>query len=112
DLLVAVERKRPVGYVAAGSSPDEDIGDSVGEVAALYVDPDQWRCGIGRTLLSEALERLRSRAFTEATLWCLADNGPAIRLYQDSGFDKDGGQRRDPDFGEALERRFRVALHG
>ena len=63
------------------------------EIAALYVEPDRWRQGIGSALLREALTAAGEGA---VTVWSLADNAPALRFYERFGFEPDGGERRDP----------------
>lgn len=63
------------------------------ELAALYVDPDRVRRGIGGELMREALA---TAGEGEVTLWTLADNEPALRFYERFGFERDGGERRDP----------------
>lgn len=63
------------------------------EIAALYVDPDRWREGIGSALLREALA---AAGEGEVTLWTLAANRPALLFYERFGFEPDGAERRDP----------------
>ena len=51
-------------------------------VAWLYVDPDHYRRGIGRSLLRHCLDRLDSDAWTLAC----GNNTAAIELYLNEGF--------------------------
>jgi GNAT superfamily N-acetyltransferase len=62
------------------------------EIAALYVDPDRWRRGIGSALLRAALA---AAGEGEVTVWSLADNVAALRFYERFGFVADGAERRD-----------------
>ena len=48
----------------------------------LYVDPDYWGRGIGRTLLRGAMEHTGPTAWTI----CLDRNERALRLYRSEGF--------------------------
>ena len=51
-------------------------------LAWLYVDPDHYRRGIGRTLLRHCLDRLDTDAWTLAC----GNNTAAIELYLSEGF--------------------------
>ena len=68
---VAVSEARIVGFC---------MGDSQrGEVLVLAVLPDAERRGIGKTLLSLAVEWLRS--FNPARIWLGAPRNPAVRAH-------------------------------
>jgi GNAT superfamily N-acetyltransferase len=76
-------------------SRDDDAGERTCEVAALYVEPDVWRAGVGRMLLNAALSLLRPEAWDDATLWVLAGNERARAFYERFGFVPDGAQTED-----------------
>lgn len=81
------------GVVVAFCSIDLTSEDGRnGEIAALYVSPDRWRSGFGRTLLRDAFAELRLRGKEEVILWVFADNEPAISFYARFGFTPDGGK--------------------
>ena len=66
------------GFASVGPSRDEH---GIGELYAIYVDPDRWSPGAGRALI----ERARSdcaTAYAEATLWVLEDNPRARSFYE------------------------------
>src|SRR5262245_52369619 len=52
---VAEAHGRTVGFASVGPSRDEA---AVGELYAIYVDPDEWSRGAGRALIARAEERL------------------------------------------------------
>ena len=79
--LVAVIDATICGFVATGPARDEDAADA-GEVYAIYVDPQAWGRGIGRSLIAEARTRLSRQGFTEAVLWVHAGNERAQRFYR------------------------------
>lgn len=87
--LVAEGRGRILGFVSIGPSRDKP---EVGEVYAIYVDPDEWCRGAGRALLERAEERL-AEAYREAMLWVLEDNPRARRFYEAAGWRTDGGRQ-------------------
>jgi len=88
ELWVAAEDNSHelAGWVAFGKCRDADQSASVGELWAIYVAPNYWSSGVGRTLWLAARTRLIERGFTEVTLWCLAGNERADRFYRNAGF--------------------------
>ncbi len=88
-ILVVEGRGRILGFLAIGPSRDES---GVGEVYAIYVDPDEWRRGAGRALLEQGEERLAAE-YAEATLWVLEDNPRARGFYEAAGWSTDGGRQ-------------------
>ena len=66
-----------VGCEAAGSV---SLGGDV--LQTLYVRPSHQRMGVGSSLHDFALERLRARGCSRATLWTLEENWPARRFYE------------------------------
>jgi ribosomal protein S18 acetylase RimI-like enzyme len=57
-----------------------------GEILTLLVDPPAQGAGVGTTLLTDALDTLRARGFTEATLQVEADNAHARHFYEARGW--------------------------
>lgn len=76
------------GYAFYGPCRDEDLPD-YGEVYAIYVHPDEWSTGLGRTLLAAAVGTLGARV----ALWVLTDNRRARRFYEIAGFVADGASK-------------------
>jgi GNAT superfamily N-acetyltransferase len=86
--------ERQLGFVTFGGSRDEDAKD-LGEVYALYVDPERYRGGVGRVLMAEARRRLADAGFNEAILWVLQGNDRARRFYEGEGWEADGTTREE-----------------
>ena len=108
-VFVAVEDAAVVGFCAvAAPSRDEDAEDDVAEIAAIYVDPDAWRVGVGRALMDVALADLRADDWRSVTLWVLAENHPARDFYARFGFEPDGAEMTHESSREK-EVRLRVA---
>lgn len=84
----ALEDQEIVGYVV--------MSVAVGEchILNLCVKPDRQRRGIGRRLLSHALELGRQRGAETAYLEVRQSNLTALGLYESLGFNQIG-QRRD-----------------
>jgi GNAT superfamily N-acetyltransferase len=97
ETRVAVDGGRAVGYVNFGPYRDgESLDLSVGEIVAIYVDPDSWGTGAGRLLMQAALDRLAGRGYTEVRLWVLEANDGARGFYAHLGFQPDGARSTFP----------------
>jgi GNAT superfamily N-acetyltransferase len=97
ETLVAVDGERIVGYVYFGPYRDGEALDlSIGEVGAIYVDPDTWGTGAGRLLMEGALERLAGSGYPEVRLWVLEANDAARGFYAHLGFQPDGARSTFP----------------
>jgi GNAT superfamily N-acetyltransferase len=99
-----------LGFTTFCPSRDDDAPD-LGEVVALYVDPDRHQGGVGRLLMAEAGRRLREQGFTEALLWVLDGNDRAAHFYEREGWSPDGATRVEHPYGIVSNvRRFRRTL--
>jgi ribosomal protein S18 acetylase RimI-like enzyme len=96
-----------IGFSTVGPSRDER---GVGELYAIYVDPDAWSTGAGRELMVQAEQSLAD-AYREATLWVLEDNPRARRFYERAGWTPDGSRKAEERWGvRAPEIRYRKDL--
>ena len=97
-----------VGFASVGPSRDER---DIGELYAIYVDPEDWSKGAGGALLEHAERRL-ARDFGEATLWVLAANTRARRFYEKAGWHSDGTNKVEDRLGvRSEETRYRKRLN-
>jgi ribosomal protein S18 acetylase RimI-like enzyme len=87
---VVEEEGSVVGFAVTGPSEDADADAKTGEVYAIYLDPPRVGTGIGRVLFDHAVDELRERGFTTATLWVLETNELARRFYELAGWKTDG----------------------
>ncbi|WP_197430164.1 GNAT family N-acetyltransferase [Auraticoccus cholistanensis] len=110
DELVAVVggRVRGIAVVGPAADPDAPADGSRGELFVLYVHPEHWGGGLGHALHERALQRLRQRGFTSATLWVLRGNERAARFYRRRGWTDDRLLRTD-DRGEVVLHERRLA---
>jgi GNAT superfamily N-acetyltransferase len=105
--FVAETHTGVVGFASVGPSRDEE---GVGELYAIYVDPDAWSTGTGRALIERAEEQLRAE-YPSATLWVLEDNPRARAFYERAGWAADGDWKAEQRFGvRAAEVRYRKAF--
>jgi ribosomal protein S18 acetylase RimI-like enzyme len=107
--VVATVAGAVVGLAATGPPlvPADRADPTLGDLYALYLDPDVWRRGIGTRLHAAALDRLRSGGFTHAGLWVLDTNDRALRFYLRHGWTDTGRSQLDrgPGGTELHERR-------
>ena len=107
STFVAEHGDDVVGFATIGPSRDEN---GIGELYAIYVDPEEWSQGAGGALLDAAEQRL-ALDFEEATLWVLTANARARRFYERAGWDTDGAEKTDVWLGvRASETRYRKRL--
>jgi len=112
-VWVAEEGDRVIGFVSAGASEDPELPPGIGEIYTLYLDPEWIGRGVGRALMTEALDELRRKGFGEAILWVLADNARARRFYEAAGLRWDGTERiKDKNGWKHHDVRYRRSLTG
>lgn len=98
------------GFTTCGISRDSDVGREIGEIWSFFVAVGRWRDGIGGALMKAALGDLRERGYLEATVWSFDANERANAFYEAHGFGRDGGERREQVWADALEVRYRRRL--
>jgi GNAT superfamily N-acetyltransferase len=108
--LVASHDDVIVGFANFGSSRDDD-GLKVGEIFALYVEPEVWGQGVGRKILAKARADLHELSFRTAILWVLTGNQRAMGFYEKDGWSADGSLREEEIWGLTVNSvRYRRAL--
>jgi ribosomal protein S18 acetylase RimI-like enzyme len=90
----AFDRTPPVlvGWLVAGPARGEDLL-GLGEIYAIYVDPEDQGRGVGRALLETGLRGLQARGYAEAILWVFEANAAARGLYERMGWAADGATK-------------------
>lgn len=111
--LVADTGSEILGFAHLVPTRDNDANPAqVGEITSIYLLPNHWGTGLGRTLMTAALEVFAAAAYHEATLWVLDTNERAQRFYEAGGWHPDGSAKLDTTLGLPLhELRYRRALH-
>lgn len=109
-VLVAEQAGRGVlGVIRIGRDPDEP---AAGHVYSLYVHPDTQGLGVGTRLLAAADDRFGRKGVDEVTLWVFAGNVAALGFYSRLGWQPDGAQRAEPQYGEPEVRLRRMLRDG
>lgn len=102
--LVAVLDEQIVGTTRYRAGVD----DAAGHVSSLYVSPAAQGRGVGRRLLTAAVEAMAAAGTTDATLWVFAANTPSLDFYARLGWTLDGETRLQEEFGEPEVRMHRT----
>ena len=76
------------GRVDRDGSTEHD--PAIGELYAIYIDPDRQGRGTGKLLFTAAVDALTSAGFRVMRLWVLEENHPARRFYEHLGMAPDG----------------------
>ncbi|WP_255471293.1 GNAT family N-acetyltransferase [Paracoccus sp. M683] len=84
QIWVAMQGNQIVGSVAIDG---EDLGEGIAHLRWFIVDDRIRGRGIGRKLLTSALEFVDAQGFTESHLWTFSGLNAARHLYESCGFD-------------------------
>lgn len=110
-VFVLEDIGRVVGFAGVAPSRDDEAGEEIGELTAIYVLPELWGAGGGQLLMEHALGSLRQAGFSQVTLWVLDTNLRARRFYEQLGWTADGATKVDQREDFALsEVRYRRAI--
>jgi ribosomal protein S18 acetylase RimI-like enzyme len=111
EIYVVEEKGSIAGFLALGPCRDGGVDEeSTGEIYALYLSPEYWRKGIGRSMCREAEGMLKSQGHSQVVLWVFEDNQRARRFYETMGFIADGA-RKALNMGISLDAvRYRKAI--
>ena len=81
-----------VGFIGIGPSRDP-VDPRLGEVDTIAVDEPHWRTGVGRVLMSLAVQNLVSDGYDDAILWPVEGYERGINFYEAMGWRRDGEVR-------------------
>jgi GNAT superfamily N-acetyltransferase len=85
-LLVAERADRIIGFAAYGPHREPDLDGTVGELYAIYVEPESWGSGAGHALMTATLRGLLDAGWARAILKVLEANDRARRFYEREGW--------------------------
>ncbi|MEI6649091.1 MAG: GNAT family N-acetyltransferase [Actinomycetes bacterium] len=83
-----------VGFIGVGPSR-EPTSFNLGEVHAIYVDPNNQNFGVGSNLLKEGIRILKDQEFRGAMLWVLDQNSQTRTWYESRGWKSNGKSKKD-----------------
>lgn len=102
--------KQLLGFCSVATPARDVESDSTAEIAALYVDPDHWRQGVGSALLGAVLAELAERGWHDVILWVLPENQAAIAFYNRFDFQVEEGVEKREERSGRLVIQLRTAL--
>jgi len=109
--MVAESGSRIIGFVLAGPAMGSEEEPPLGQLYAVYVDPDHWDTGVGLVLFSAGVDALSEDGFETAVLWVHRGNDPARSFYEAHGWAADGAEHTEELFGIVVpEVRYRKSL--
>lgn len=86
-VLIIEKDNTMAGFASLRPACDADTDPKIcGEISAIYLEPNVWRQGLGKTLCENALLELKNMGFNEAIIWVLRENTQAIKFYENMGF--------------------------
>ncbi|MGN9774237.1 N-acetyltransferase family protein [Micromonospora sp. H33] len=75
--------------------PDDEGDPATGLLYALHLEPAEQGRGVGRALMVDALDAMRSQGWRQAALWVLRGNAHARRFYERGGWAATGVEREE-----------------
>lgn len=85
-LLIEVDNTVS-GFVSFCPSRDEDSDlNKTAEISAIYLLPEYFNRGLGKQLLSAALEIMQVNGYQDVILWVFTENQQACQFYEKMGF--------------------------
>ena len=85
DCAIAWQEDKAVGAVGFGRGREKEFAQC-GEIVSCYVLPKYFREGIGKALMTYAIERLTEQGWSVCYLWVLAENARGRAFYEAMGF--------------------------
>lgn len=86
------------GFISFGNTEKEDIFTNW-EIFAIYIDPNYWGQGIGKSLMTSCMDFLKDNEISQVRLWIVQQNIGAQRFYENLGFIKTHKIRKQERFG-------------
>ena len=89
QVMVAVDGQEIVGFVGFDRSRDPKSKNTMGEIWAIYADPDRLGEGVGLALWDAAREGLIDEDCTDVSIWLPLANERAMQFFTNAGFKRE-----------------------
>ena len=94
ETYVAETDMQIIGFLTIGQCRDDDLDqNATAEIWGIYLNPNYWRKGIGRSLCEWAESTLSTRGYEQIILWVFADNIQSRKFYETIGYLHDGASK-------------------
>jgi predicted N-acetyltransferase YhbS len=108
--LVADDGSHVVGWIFGTPCDDDDCDTKTYEVRGCYVEPNQWRMGIGRQLMMTLLHTIDGMHWKRVCVWTPLETPASHAFYESIGFERDGREDIMQRDGPVKIIRFQLAL--
>lgn len=81
NYFVAETENIVAGLINYGVSRD-NANEKTGKIRAIYILPQFWRKGLGKTFFRTAQGEMKKQGYTSAYLWVLEQNERAVKFYE------------------------------
>ncbi|MCX7265566.1 MAG: GNAT family N-acetyltransferase [Betaproteobacteria bacterium] len=99
QVMVATEGSSIVGLVGFDRSRDPKSKNTMGEIWAIYADPNRLGQGIGLALWDAAREGLLEEGCTDVSVWVPLRNDRSVRFHELAGFKREMNTARTVPLG-------------
>ena len=99
QVLVAEQGGEIVGFVGFDRSRDPKSKNTMGEIWAIYADPDRLGEGVGLALWDAAREGLLDEDCTDVSIWVPLLNERTVRFHELAGFKREMNTARTVPIG-------------
>ena len=89
QVLVAHIDNQITGFAGFDRSRDKGTPPTMGEIWAIYVNPNYWDKGVGLALWDAAREGLQDEGCTHVSVWLPIANERAMRFHELAGFKRE-----------------------
>ncbi len=89
--LVAEQKNRIIGFISFSQYEGSTV---YSEISSLYIDPGSAGCGVGKTLINSAFNKLGALGFRKVLLWVVRENQRAIEFYEAVNFRQMNTERK------------------
>jgi ribosomal protein S18 acetylase RimI-like enzyme len=85
-VLILEIDQQIVGFASICEFRAFSVDSSMGEISAIYLDPEYWRMGLGTKLCLAAIAELAKQGYKKILLWVFEANVQAQKFYDSLGF--------------------------
>lgn len=93
ECYLLLKNSMPLGFINLGHRDVENLQKTLREIVGIYILPEYWGQGVGRTLMEYGITELKRRGYSLLYLWVPEENIAARKFYEKLGFQTDGARK-------------------